>query len=239
MAEKLAKGHINISYAYCTAGAKGGRTTGVLKVSDVKKAMRLLEDHNKESREHVHRAPVQRRRTLERRASPTVALRHRVASVVAAGQLPQGRGPVRVEAEDLVQIGDLEDPLQLRAQRRDRHLAAVGLQAGPCLQQQPQDLRREELDAVEVEDDALLGRLVSMYCLSWAEALVISATSLMQVLLNEAIAAFPSVAMSKPAFVSMSLNLPNPKSRRHYLILIARRRDFCSQVTGQGAAIEG
>jgi hypothetical protein len=53
VAEKLAKGHINISYAYCTAGARGGRTTGVLKVSDVKKAMRLLEDHNKESREHA------------------------------------------------------------------------------------------------------------------------------------------------------------------------------------------
>src|SRR4030042_754800 len=51
VAEKLAKGHINISYAYCTAGAKGGRTTGVLKVSDVKKAMKLLPDHNKESRE--------------------------------------------------------------------------------------------------------------------------------------------------------------------------------------------
>jgi len=43
VAEKLAKNHINISYAYCTAGAKGGRTTGVLKVADVKKAMRLLE----------------------------------------------------------------------------------------------------------------------------------------------------------------------------------------------------
>jgi hypothetical protein len=50
VAEKLAKGHINISYAYCTAGARGGRTTGVLKVSDVKKAMRLLENHNKQSR---------------------------------------------------------------------------------------------------------------------------------------------------------------------------------------------
>ncbi len=43
VAEKLAKNHINISYAYCTAGARGGRTTGVLKVADVKKAMRLLE----------------------------------------------------------------------------------------------------------------------------------------------------------------------------------------------------
>lgn len=50
VAEKLAKGHVNISYAYCTAGAKGGRTTGVLKVSDVKKAMKLLNDHKKPSR---------------------------------------------------------------------------------------------------------------------------------------------------------------------------------------------
>jgi hypothetical protein len=53
VAEKLAKGHINISYAYCTAGARGGRTTGVLKVSDVKKAMKLLENHNKESRDQI------------------------------------------------------------------------------------------------------------------------------------------------------------------------------------------
>jgi hypothetical protein len=53
VAEKLAKGHINISYAYCTAGARGGRTTGVLKVSDVKKAMKLLENHNKESRDQT------------------------------------------------------------------------------------------------------------------------------------------------------------------------------------------
>jgi hypothetical protein len=50
VAEKLARGHINISYAYCTAGARGGRTTGVLKVSDVKKAMKLLQDHKKKSK---------------------------------------------------------------------------------------------------------------------------------------------------------------------------------------------
>ena len=41
--KKLATNHISISYAYCTAGAKGGRTTGVLKVADVKNAMKLLE----------------------------------------------------------------------------------------------------------------------------------------------------------------------------------------------------
>ena len=50
VAEKLCKGHVNISYAYCTAGGKGGRTTGVLKVSDVKKAMKLLENHKKVSK---------------------------------------------------------------------------------------------------------------------------------------------------------------------------------------------
>lgn len=42
---KLAVAHINISYAYCTAGARGGRTTAVLKVADVKKAMKVLEGH--------------------------------------------------------------------------------------------------------------------------------------------------------------------------------------------------
>ncbi len=50
VSEKLSKGHVNISYAYCTAGGKGGRTTGVLKVSDVKKAIKLLQNHNKESK---------------------------------------------------------------------------------------------------------------------------------------------------------------------------------------------
>jgi len=51
LAEKLAKHHIDIMYAYCTAGARGGRTTGVLKVADVKKTCRTLENnHNKQSK---------------------------------------------------------------------------------------------------------------------------------------------------------------------------------------------
>ena len=40
---RLAHSHININYAYCTAGARGGRTTGILKVADLKKAMKVLE----------------------------------------------------------------------------------------------------------------------------------------------------------------------------------------------------
>jgi hypothetical protein len=43
VAERLATNHINLSYAYCTAGAKGGRTTGILRVADVKKAMKILQ----------------------------------------------------------------------------------------------------------------------------------------------------------------------------------------------------
>ena len=50
VAEKLAVSHINISYAYCTAGAKGGRTTGILKVADVKKAMKILQENIRASK---------------------------------------------------------------------------------------------------------------------------------------------------------------------------------------------
>ena len=39
---RLAEGHINISYAYCTTGARGGKTKGVFKVADAKKAIKLL-----------------------------------------------------------------------------------------------------------------------------------------------------------------------------------------------------
>lgn len=65
---KLSKAHINISYAYCTAGARGGRTTGVLKVADVRKAMKILEGtstatHKKTSKTKkvTRRSPASRR----------------------------------------------------------------------------------------------------------------------------------------------------------------------------------
>jgi hypothetical protein len=64
VAEKLARSHINISYAYCTAGAKGGRTTGVLKVADVKKAMRILQQgpgKNRKSQPVVRRSQASRK----------------------------------------------------------------------------------------------------------------------------------------------------------------------------------
>lgn len=64
VAERLAKHHINISYAYCTAGARGGRTTGVLKVADVKKAMRVLQQNSKKDSKSK---PVVRRSRASRK----------------------------------------------------------------------------------------------------------------------------------------------------------------------------
>jgi len=42
VAQKLADHHINIGYAYCTGGARGGRTTAVFKVGDVAQAMKAV-----------------------------------------------------------------------------------------------------------------------------------------------------------------------------------------------------
>lgn len=43
LCEKLADAHINIGYMYCTAGGNGSKTTVVIKVPDIKKAMKVLE----------------------------------------------------------------------------------------------------------------------------------------------------------------------------------------------------
>jgi hypothetical protein len=62
---KLAVSHTNISYAYCTAGARGGRTTAVLKVADVKKAIKVLEGHAEvnqaKAKKTVRRSPAARK----------------------------------------------------------------------------------------------------------------------------------------------------------------------------------
>lgn len=42
VATLLGEHHININYAYCTSGAPGGKTTGVFKVADLKKAAHVL-----------------------------------------------------------------------------------------------------------------------------------------------------------------------------------------------------
>lgn len=64
VAQKLADEHINISYAYATAGARGGRTNAVFKVADVKKALKVLEGHEKAGSDApaIRKAPGRRGR---------------------------------------------------------------------------------------------------------------------------------------------------------------------------------
>lgn len=46
VAQELADAHVNISYAYTSGGAPGGKTTCVFKVADIKKALKLLATYN-------------------------------------------------------------------------------------------------------------------------------------------------------------------------------------------------
>lgn len=49
--ERLASAHIAVNYAYCTAGAPGGRTIGIFRVSDMKKAERVLTERQARRKE--------------------------------------------------------------------------------------------------------------------------------------------------------------------------------------------
>lgn len=49
VAQKLSEEHVNITYAYCSGGAPGGKTTSVFKVADIKKAQKVLKPFAKES----------------------------------------------------------------------------------------------------------------------------------------------------------------------------------------------
>ena len=61
VATVLGTNHININYAYVTSGAPGGRTTGVFKVADQAKAMRLLAKVTSKHKEaDFHRPPSRR-----------------------------------------------------------------------------------------------------------------------------------------------------------------------------------
>jgi hypothetical protein len=61
VATLLGQNHININYAYATSGAPGGRTSGVFKVADLKKALHLLETKPPKRKEATgRRAPRSR-----------------------------------------------------------------------------------------------------------------------------------------------------------------------------------
>src|SRR5262245_66070832 len=62
--EVLAAEHINIDYAYCSAGGRNGRTYGIFKVSNTEKALRVLG----EGTNNVHRRRLERRPPRDRRS---------------------------------------------------------------------------------------------------------------------------------------------------------------------------
>jgi hypothetical protein len=43
LCDRLSAAHIHIGYMYCTGGARGGKTTVVIKVPSIKKAIKVLE----------------------------------------------------------------------------------------------------------------------------------------------------------------------------------------------------
>ena len=51
VAGMLGENHVNINYAYCTSGAPGGRTTGIFKVADIKKAQSILKSDGSKHKE--------------------------------------------------------------------------------------------------------------------------------------------------------------------------------------------
>src|SRR2546430_12856811 len=53
----LGENHVNINYAYCTSGAPGGRTTGIFKVADPKKAIHVLKESAGKHKEANIRRP--------------------------------------------------------------------------------------------------------------------------------------------------------------------------------------
>jgi len=56
IATLLGQNHININYAYCTSGAPNGRTTGIFKVADPRKAVHLLAKTSESHKEpNLHR----------------------------------------------------------------------------------------------------------------------------------------------------------------------------------------
>ncbi len=69
LCDRLATKHISIGYMYCTGGARGGKTLVLLKVPDIKKAIRVLEAGSKNGRRDMKvklRRPTARKRVARR-----------------------------------------------------------------------------------------------------------------------------------------------------------------------------
>jgi hypothetical protein len=65
LVERLSAAHVNVNYAYCTAGAPGGKSLGVFRVSDLNRAVSILSERKPRRRDGLATAranPRPRRR---------------------------------------------------------------------------------------------------------------------------------------------------------------------------------
>jgi hypothetical protein len=65
LCDKLAQAHINIGYMYCTGPTEGGKTLVIIRVPDIKKASKVLENSKNTSRDmkvKLRRPSVSKRR---------------------------------------------------------------------------------------------------------------------------------------------------------------------------------
>lgn len=71
--EILAAEHINIEYAYCSAGGRNGKTVGIFKVSNAAKAVKIVgESPNNSARRRLQQRPLRSRQSYQ---SPGAAKR--------------------------------------------------------------------------------------------------------------------------------------------------------------------
>jgi hypothetical protein len=64
--EILGAQHVNIEYAYCSAGGRNGKTVGIFKLSNPGKAMRILgESLNNSLRRRLEMRPVRNRQSYQ------------------------------------------------------------------------------------------------------------------------------------------------------------------------------
>lgn len=63
--EQLAAGHINIDYAYCSAGGRNGKTVGIFKVSNADKAMKLLGNGTAAGKRRFEKRSLRDRRSYQ------------------------------------------------------------------------------------------------------------------------------------------------------------------------------
>ncbi|MBN2065155.1 MAG: ACT domain-containing protein [Sedimentisphaerales bacterium] len=66
VATKLSEHHINITYCYVTSGARGGKTNGIFKVADLKKAIKVMDGTDAALKKNAQKKEVRKTRIVRK-----------------------------------------------------------------------------------------------------------------------------------------------------------------------------